>query len=554
MLRAILPTIYSLTTRIYSDRLNQFYVLEAHAQSRSHGSRTLLIYQGRSYTYAEVYDRALRYGAWLRERHGVRPGDMVALDCMNSDVFVFVWFGLWAIGAKPAFINYNLTGAPLVHCVKKAGTRVMLIDPEIASNVSPEVKKDLEGMEFVTLSEDVVREAEHTHPTRYPDADRAEDKKLSRMAILIYTSGTTGLPKAAIVSWGKSITAPGFVHRWLARTPSDVLYTCMPLYHSSAAILGLISTLEAGGTISLGRKFSTKTFWADVRASNASIIQYVGETCRYLLAAPAEVIDGENMDRKHGVRVAFGNGLRPDVWNPFKDRFGIDTIAEWYASTEGTLATFNLSRNDFSAGAIGRNGMVYKYLLGRTIALISVDAETDTPRRNKKNLCSRVRSRVPGELVFRIPAADTASRFQGYYGDAAATDAKIIRDVFCKGDAWFRTGDVMRWDGDGLLYFSDRLGDTFRWKSENVSTAEVAGVIGGFGGVREAVVYGVEVRGYEGRAGCVALVLEGGGKEEEEEVMEGLGGFLEGRLPRYARPVFARVLRGGEGGWRLRGR
>lgn len=324
----------------------------------------------------------------------------------------------------------------------------------------------------------------------------------------------------------------------------------MPLYHSTAMLLGFAHTLSVGATFAMSRKFSTSHFWDDVRQHGANIIQYVGETCRYLLSAPPRIdpVTGENLDRKHAVRVAFGNGLRPDVWNRFKERFGIDTIAEFYGSTEGSFATWNLSRNDFSMGAIGRSGSLYNLLLGRSVAIVAVDHDTELPHRDPKtNLCHRAALGEPGELLFSLPPKDVEARFQGYYGDQDATSKKIMRDVFKKGDAWFRTGDVVRRDAEHRLFFNDRIGDTFRWKSENVSTAEVALVVGLHEDVQEANVYGVELPHHEGRAGCAAVVFKGLGNARlpSEGTLRSLAQHVRRGLPRFALPLFVRVVREG---------
>ena len=328
----------------------------------------------------------------------------------------------------------------------------------------------------------------------------------------------------------------------------------MPLYHTTAMCLGFAHTLAAGGTFAIARKFSTRTFWDDVRKHGADIIQYVGETCRYLLSAPPKIDPqtGENLDTKHKVRIAFGNGLRPDVWNRFKERFGIETIAEFYGATEGNFATWNLSRNEFSVGAIGRAGSLYNIIIGRTIAVVQVDPDTEEPMRDPKTgFCRRALLNQPGELLFKLPPKNVEARFQGYFKDSSSTSKKIMRNVFKKGDAWFRTGDMVRWDGENRVFFSDRLGDTFRWKSENVSTAEVAQVLGQHPAVLEANVYGVKLPRHEGRAGCAAIVFKPetlvAGKEKPtptEETLKSLASYVRERLPKYALPIFIRVVKG----------
>lgn len=314
----------------------------------------------------------------------------------------------------------------------------------------------------------------------------------------------------------------------------------MPLYHSSAAVLGLINTIEAGKTIAIGRRFSTTNFWDEARSHDATIIQYVGEMCRYLLTAPPQIdpATGEVMDRKHKVRVAFGNGLRPDVWNQFKERFGIDAVGEFYAATESPLGMFNMSRNDHTLGAIGRNGWLYEFVMSFNVAVVEVDLDTDEPSRDGSGRCRKAKSGNPGELIFRLPA-DTKTKFQGYFGNKTATDSKILRGVFKKGDAWFRTGDLVVWDKEGRVFFTDRIGDTFRWKSENVSTAEVSHMIGMHPGVQEANVYGVQLPRHDGRAGCAAVVLNG---QPDDVLLRSLAEHAKRTLPSYARPLFLRLV------------
>jgi acyl-CoA synthetase (AMP-forming)/AMP-acid ligase II len=311
----------------------------------------------------------------------------------------------------------------------------------------------------------------------------------------------------------------------------------MPLYHSSAALLGLLSVLQGGASISLGAKFHRTTFWDDVRSTNATVIQYVGETCRYLMSAPPSPLD-----KQHKVRLAFGNGLRPDVWPKFKERFGIDTISEFYAATEGPAAMWNKSRNSYTEGAVGMSGLLAK-AIGSASQVIALDIDTNTQIRDSKTgLCIPVKPGEPGELVYKLDEKDIESQFQGYYGNKQATSSKILRDVLVKGDAYFSTGDLMRKDSAGRWFFCDRIGDTFRWKSENVSTAEVAEVLGAISRVGEANVYGVQIPGHDGRAGCAALTLNDEQSSIDEQTLQALANQALKELPRYAVPIFLRVL------------
>jgi len=317
----------------------------------------------------------------------------------------------------------------------------------------------------------------------------------------------------------------------------------MPLYHSSASVLGFCNAMNVGATFALGKKFSTKVFWKECRESKATVIQYVGETCRYLLAAPPQIdpTTGENLDLKNDVRIAFGNGLRPDIWNRFKERFGIEAIAEFYSATESSSGSWNFSRNDFSKGAVGRIGTFGSLLVGSTMAIVELDWETEMPYRDPKTgFCKVVPRGEPGELLYALDAADINKKFQGYFNNKDSTESKIMRNVLKKGDAYFRTGDMISWDKEGRSYFNDRIGDTFRWKSENVSTNEVSEALGSHAAVHEANVYGVELPHHDGRAGCVAIVLA---EEPSERLLADLAKHVHEKLPRFAVPLFLRLTK-----------
>ncbi|KAF2271026.1 acetyl-CoA synthetase-like protein [Lojkania enalia] len=569
------------------DDINLFYVLESWAKS-SRGNHPWIIFHSKSWTYAQAYEMILKYGTWLKSR-GVEKDEIVAMDFVNSEVFIWVWFGLWSIGAKPAFINYNLTGKPLLHTIKTSTARLVLVDengkhkfseevmaehgfmaraPDAdmppgrqakyefetdAGQVLSSVKKRVKGhvqeaaeasklqsqnLEIIFFSQALEDYISSLQPIRQPDSSRSGQKRHD-MAMLIYTSGTTGLPKPAVFSWGKASLGSRFVSNWIPLKKTDIMYTSMPLYHSSASVLGICTILRAGSTICLSLKFSHKTFWPEVRSSKATIIHYVGETCRYLLSAPPTPLD-----KDHCVRAAFGNGLRSDVWQPFKDRFGIETICEFYSATEAPSGMWNRSTNPFSAGAIGRNGTLATLVLGNSIALIRMDPDSDPPqplRNTDTGFCQICDWNEPGELLYKLDPANISEKFQGYFGNASATNSKVLRNVKKDGDAYFRTGDLMRWDREGRWWFVDRIGDTFRWKAENVSTAEVADAIGKHDAVEEANVYGVRIPHHDGRAGCAAIVLRAG--LQNTSTLESLASHLKKELPAFAIPLFVRVTR-----------
>lgn len=306
-------------------------------------------------------------------------------------------------------------------------------------------------------------------------------------------------------------------------------------------LLGAGTCIAAGCTLSLGRRFSNRTFWPEVKETKATIIQYVGETCRYLLAAPRPADPAE--DHNHNVRMAFGNGLRPEIWNQFRERFNIPIIAEFYAQTEGYSGSWNFNTGPHGTGAIGRAGWLVKALSGKKHQLIRLDIDTEEPVRDPQTgLCISCPTGEPGELVWELDANDIDRNFHGYYGNKEASVKKILRDVFKKGDAWFRTGDMQKFDEYGYSYFIDRIGDTYRWKSENVSTNEVAETLSGFprGGVQEVNVYGVQLPNHDGRAGCAAIKLAAG--TGGEAYMRELGEWAKRVMPRFKVPFFVRTM------------
>ncbi|KAK2798489.1 hypothetical protein FQN51_007643 [Onygenales sp. PD_10] len=555
------------------DRCNIFYIIEEHALNKKTANNPCLVYDGQVWTYHELYTTSMRYGTWLKKTHGIKTGEVVALDFMNCSAFIFMWMGLWSIGATPAFINYNLAGASLTHCVKVSTARILFAERALQEGCFPPEQMEVFSkndfreaggpVQVVFYDKALEREILLTPAERAPDSARPGSLS-SDTAMLIYTSGTTGLPKPAIVSWHKCIMGSRFVSKWMGLKKTDRIYTCMPLYHSTAAILGYLACVFGGSTIIIGRKFSASRFWEEVRDNEATIVQYVGETLRYLLATPPEIdpVTGENLDTKNNVRMLYGNGLRPDVWNRVKDRFDVPTVCEFYASTEGNSGSWNKSSNDFTAGAVGKNGAFTQIILGRSLAVVELDYETEQPWRDPQTgFCKKVPSGEPGELLFALNPDNIKETFQGYFNNTKATDSKIMRDVISKGDAWFCTGDVVRWDADGRWYFSDRIGDTFRWRSENVSTNEVSEVLGSHEDVLEANVYGVSVPHNDGRAGCAAIVFRDQaaltppvGSDEKEiasvpilepnpATLKSLAELASANLPKYAVPIFLRVTR-----------
>lgn len=408
-----------------------------------------------------------------------------------------------------SLINYNLTRQALLHCLGIAGSKLVLADgPDGILERLEAVAGDLDasGVRVVKLAE-VGGQIAASPATRPPDELRASVTPNSPFG-LFYTSGTTGLPKACTVP-----AAAGFTHgvsrecgfAYVTPTSDDGhperYYDCMPLYHGTGGISGM-TQLITGQTLCLAPKFSASRFWDDVRASRATWFVYVGETLRYLLAAAPSPLD-----KQHSVRAIYGNGLRPDVWVPFRERFGIETIHEFFNSTEGIMPLDNPARGDFRAHSVGHHGLIDRWRFRYVFVPVAIDPETgDIVRDGKTGFARRMPYEVGGEILVRQPPTITPA-FPGYYGNEDATAKKYVRDVFRKGDCYYRTGDALRRDADGRWFFLDRLGDTFRWKGENVSTAEVSEVLGRYPGVSEATVYGISLPGHDGKAGMAAVYI-----------------------------------------------
>jgi fatty-acyl-CoA synthase len=312
----------------------------------------------------------------------------------------------------------------------------------------------------------------------------------------------------------------------MATRPSDRMYDCLPMYHTAGGLVATGALLVNGGSVVIREKFSAREFWDDIERWNCTIFQYIGEFCRYLLNSPPHP-----KETTHRLRLACGNGLRPDVWHDFKRRFGIPHIIEFYAATEGNVSMFNFEDKE---GAVGR---IPWFLESRfPTKVVRFDIDLQQPIRDPQGFCIECAPEEAGEVIGKIlkDASKPGARFEGY-ATKAETEKKILHDVFVKGDSWFRTGDLMRKDQDGYFYFVDRIGDTFRWKGENVSTTEVEETIGQFPGVEETNVYGVSIPGRDGRAGMAALVVNGSFD------LTALRKHLASSLPDYARPLFLRI-------------
>jgi fatty-acyl-CoA synthase len=494
----------------------------------AHADRPAIRFEGTDLSYRAFDRRANQFANWALAQ-GLKKGDAVALLVSNRPDYVCAWVGLCKIGVIGALINTNLTGAPLAHALNISGAQHIILSADLAAGLSailPQLTHApkpwaLDGVDGMDSLDRALAAASENRP----DEALRKAVSLDDTALYVYTSGTTGAPKAAKMLHRRVLGMMSAFVGGGAAKPSDRIYVTLPLYHGTGGLCGVGYALTVGGCLIIRRKFSASHFWTEAAAEKATVFFYIGELCRYLLNQPPSPVD-----RAHILKQGIGNGLRPEVWERFVERFGVKKMLEFYGSTEGNVSLLNFD------GKIGAVGRIPKWLQGKANArILKFDVEKEEPVRGADGLCIEAEADEVGEAVGEIKNDEARFRFEGYSGDQKQTEKKLLRDVFAKGDTWFRTGDLMRRDADGYFYFIDRIGDTFRWKGENVSTNEVADVLAHNEMVKEANVYGVKVGALDGRAGMAAVTLAPGADLAE------LHAYIVRELPSYARPIFLRI-------------
>ena len=496
--------------------------------------RPFLYFEDEMWTYADTNKAANILATYLTST-GVKHGDRIVLFMENRPSFVISLLALNKIGAIAVLINTSLTGDPLIHCINSSDSIKCIVGAEQADAL-----EDVLDQINITKQEDFLW-SKDTDQYSLPDwaidlqaqLDNSNDKNLDEtdsvkakdVACYIFTSGTTGVPKAAICPNQKLIAASVNIKMAGYRiNEKDCMHNSLPLYHSTGLMLGLCAVVQAGASTFIKRKFSATSFWDEVQKYNTTALVYIGELCRYLANS-----EPRQAEQNNPLKVMVGNGLRPDVWDTFKDRFQVNRIVEIYGASEGNALFMNLLNKNKTIG-----------MTNADVALIEYDVAEDEVLKTDDGFCKRILNHDPGLLIVRI---GPNAVFNGYT-DAQATEKKILRNVFDEGDAWFNTGDLIKTVDVGYslgkthYQFVDRIGDTFRWKSENVSTNEVGEILNGYKDVNMSNVYGVQIPGCEGRAGMAAFSLE----DAENFDWQAFSDYVENSLPKYARPLFIRII------------
>ncbi|KAK6759522.1 hypothetical protein RB195_021231 [Necator americanus] len=491
---------------------------------------------GRRVTYDELNRLMNKYANYF-DSLGFKKGDVVALFMENSIDFFALWLGLSKVGIISAFINSNLKLEPLAYSITSGNCKCVITTPTLKPTLDEAISR---GLLSIDSNEIFVNEGNVEGVRKLSEEIKSVSDKepvnrnvnFQDVLCYVYTSGTTGNPKPAVIKHFRYYFMAMGAGRSFEITGNDVIYITMPMYHSAAGIMGIGSMIVFGTSAVIRKKFSASNFWKDCVKFNCTASQYIGEICRYLLAQkPCEE------EKKHKVRLMWGNGLRAEIWNDFVSRFGIKRIGELYGSTEGNSNIVNLDNHVGSCGFFP----IYPYIGALyPIRIIKVDQETGELVRDANGLCIPCRPGELGEMVGVIRKKDLLLKFEGYV-NKGDTQKKIYRDVFRHGDQVFASGDILYWDKLGYLYFKDRRGDTFRWKGENVSTTEVEGILQPVMSVVDATVYGVEVGKNEGRAGMAAVVLADG--VNVEDFLAEIAKRLMANLANYAIPVFIRLCK-----------
>ncbi len=497
-------------------------------------NKDFIFFEDETWTYSEINNTANILAHKLIE-DGISHGDKVILFMENRPSYVSTILALNKIGAIGVLINTSLKGEPLIHCINSSNSKKCIFGAELSeslegvlSSINITAKSDIYWVQDLPngncpeWATDINKILDLSKTDNLSETNNVTAKDI---AFYIFTSGTTGVPKAALFPNVKIVASSTNITRGGYRMNSeDCLYNCLPLYHSTGMMLGLCACIHVGASTFIKRKFSASSFWKEVKKYNTTAFIYVGELCRYL-----SLQDPVDEEKDNPITKMVGNGLRPDLWDCFRNRFCVERICEIYGASEGNGFFMNLLNKDQTIGMTNNKIELLEYDIGENKLKKDIDGNF-----------IRVKENQPGLALVEI---GPNAIFNGYT-DKKASDEKIFRNVFNDGDSWFNTGDILKTMDVGFALgrkhyqFVDRVGDTFRWKSENVSTNEVAEILNLFNQVNMANVYGVKIPKSEGRAGMVAFNCE-----LKEFKWSDFSKFVAEKLPKYAQPIFIRVIK-----------
>lgn len=545
----LFDVVYNLCSAIYRDIIGIYHVIKVENKLKNftkqelvlgdlfeklvekHPNKACILFEDQIWTFKDINDYSNKIANVFMNKFNLRKGDCVALLLENKPEYIATWIGLSKIGVISALINTNLKSAPLLHSIKLASPKVFIYGSRLEDNVNT-VRDDLNAdiqliiddydnnvpEQSKTMNLQDLLENASTEPVVPIERSYPNDP-----IMYIYTSGTTGMPKPAVIKQSRYCGGGVVFYDFANLNDKDIVYVTLPIYHANGAMIGVGNSIVSGATVVLRRKFSASAFWKDCINYNCTVFIYVGEICRFLVNQPPS-----ELDRKHKIKKAIGNGLRENVWKEFNYRFNIDCM-EFYAASEGNCTMINVTSK---IGSCGFLPLINKYVKILSVFLIKIDSDMN-PIRDKNGFCIESK---PGErgLLIGIIGNTAKTAYNGYANNKKASSSKIIEDVFKKGQRAFNSGDSMYCDNYGYLYFCDRLGDTFRWRGENVATVEVENVISSHLNSTEVSVYGVQIPGQEGKAGMAAIM-------KDDLDLDLLGKHLQANLPTYAKPLFIRL-------------
>ncbi|XP_016953585.1 long-chain fatty acid transport protein 4 [Drosophila biarmipes] len=509
-------------------------------RARSQPKKACFVMDDRRLSFAEALEFSQKIAGYFKDR-GLEKGDCVALLMETRLEYPCIWLGLSQLGVITALINSNLRGESMLHSIKVANAKALIVGSELLDVLkSLRDEKPLQDLPIYQYTDEDLRKVPGhdllpgavdlgsalSNQKKLELPPKASPEEARSKLLYVYTSGTTGLPKAAVITNLRFLFMSAGSFYMLRMSSEDVVYNPLPLYHTAGGIVGVGNAILNGSTVVLRKKFSARNFWLDCESHNCTVAQYIGELCRYLLATPYTPDQ-----QKHNLRLMYGNGLRPQIWSQFVRRFGIPHIGEIYGATEGNSNLINISNR---VGAIGFVPVYGSRLY--PVQVLRCDELTGELIKDSQGHCIRCQPGQAGLLVGKVDARRAVSAFHGY-ADKGASEQKLLRNVFTNGDVFFNSGDMVVRDILGYFYFKDRTGDTFRWRGENVATQEVEAIITNCIGLEDCVVYGVQIPYVEGKAGMAAIV-----DPERKVDMDYLSIVLRGSLPPYARPLFIRLL------------